>query len=178
MRHINGYWVDWYNNKWSDDFSDERSVVSFSKTLNDCHNCCDCRDCEDCSECKNSYNSMNCVNCYYCNDCYDCIDCNTCYHCTGCDNCQGCYDCYNCCDYIQQPQTYTTRIIDDRVGFVRFYYGKTSDGKMSLQISWDEFCYNLESFRITILKRYSDNEKYRSQFLKEIDKVKVLFELH
>lgn len=46
-----------------------------------------------------------------------------------------------------------------------------------VQVSYDCFRGSLEDFEKVVLEKYKDNDLYRKQYLKEIEKVKVLFEL-
>ena len=45
------------------------------------------------------------------------------------------------------------------------------------QVSCDCFRGSLEDFEKVVLEKYKDNDLYREQYLKEIEKVKILFEL-
>ena len=172
----------------------------------DCSYCCDCRSCNNCRYCDNCRNCRNCRNCYdcrnceycvdcrYCNDCSNCRYCNKCCDCRYCDNCYSCHDCRNCCDcdycnncchcgncnycrnYKSNPQRYITSKIGRRNDQTTFYYGKTENG-MEVQIICGCFRGNLEKFEKAVLETHKDNFFYRKQYLKEIEKVKVLFEL-
>lgn len=48
---------------------------------------------------------------------------------------------------------------------------------MEIQVVCGCFRGNLEEFEKAVLKTHADNDVYREQYLKEIAKVKVLFEL-
>lgn len=48
---------------------------------------------------------------------------------------------------------------------------------MEVQIVCGCFRGNLETFEKAVLETHKDNDLYREQYLKEIEKVKVLFEL-
>lgn len=48
---------------------------------------------------------------------------------------------------------------------------------MEVQIICGCFNGNLEDFEKAVLETHKDNDLYREQYLKEIEKVKVLFEL-
>lgn len=48
---------------------------------------------------------------------------------------------------------------------------------MELQVVCGCFKGNLEDFEKAVLEKHKDNDLYRKQYLKEIEKVKVLFEL-
>ncbi len=48
---------------------------------------------------------------------------------------------------------------------------------MSLQVVCGCFRGDLEEFEKAVLKTHADNDIYREQYLKEIQKVKALFEL-
>lgn len=48
---------------------------------------------------------------------------------------------------------------------------------MSLQVVCGCFRGDLKEFEATVLKTHADNDIYREQYLKEIEKVKALFEL-
>ena len=117
--------------------------------------------------------SSSMINCY---NCYNCCDC---YYCDNCDNCSNCYYCNNCSNckcYIENPALYRTDRIGSRNDQTTFYYGKTENG-MSLQVVCGCFRGDLEEFEKAVLKTHADNDIYREQYLKEIQKVKALFEL-
>lgn len=71
---------------------------------------------------------------------------------------------------------YVTSEIGSRNDKSTFYYGDTENG-MSLQVVCGCFRGNLEEFEQSVLKTDANNEEYKTQYLKEIEKVKVLFEL-
>ena len=48
---------------------------------------------------------------------------------------------------------------------------------MEVQVVCGCFRGNLEKFEKAVLETHKDNDLYREQYLKEIEKVKVLFEL-
>ena len=48
---------------------------------------------------------------------------------------------------------------------------------MELQVVCDCFKGSLENFEKAVLETHKDNDLYRKQYLKEIEKVKVLFDL-
>ena len=48
---------------------------------------------------------------------------------------------------------------------------------MKVQIVCGCFRGNLEEFEEAVLEKHKDNDLYREQYLKEIEKVKVLFDL-
>lgn len=161
MKQINGYWVDENNNRWNIKFYTEEAAEEFSKSL------------------------VNCYNCIGCDYCYNCQNCNGCRYCTGCINCNNCHDCRycgdcRCCDYCddykQNPQRYTTKNIGSRNDQTTFYYGETKNG-MEVQVVCGCFRGNLETFVKAVLETHKDNDLYRKQYLKEIEKVKILFEL-
>lgn len=164
MKQINGYWVDENNNRWDIEIYTEGQAEKCSKSLVNCYNC------------QNCYNCRNCRNCHYCYYCYYCCDC------CNCDNCRYCCYCYNCCDcnscdyYKLNPQRYTTNKIGSRNDQTTFYYGETKKG-MEVQVICGCFNGNLEDFEKAVLETHKDNDLYRKQYLKEIEKVKVLFEL-
>ena len=161
MKQINGYWTDGNNNRWDIGIYTEEQAEKYSKSLVNCH---DCRNCFDCHSCG------------YCDYCINCHDCNSCHNCRNCYDCQYCYNCRHCCDYKQNPQRYTTKKIGSRNDQTTFYYGETESG-MEVQVICGCFRGNLEDFEKAVLKTHKDNDLYREQYLKEIKKVKVLFEL-
>ena len=164
MKQISGYWVDENNNRWDIKIYTKGQAEKLSKSLVNCYNCrncCYCRNCNDCSEC--SY----CRYCRYCNDCCNCNNCRYCFY---------CYYCRNCHDYKSDPQRYITKKIGSRLDTTTFYYGETENG-MEVQIICGCFRGNLEDFEKAILETHKDNDLYRKQYLKEIEKVKVLFDL-
>ena len=152
MEQTNRYWVDENNNRWDCGIYTEGQAEKFSKSLVNCYNCHNCRNCRNC------------------HDCYDCD------YCDYCDSCYDCDYCHNCHDYKQNPQRYTTKEIGSRNDQTTFYYGETEKG-MEVQIICGCFRGNLEDFEKAVLETHKDNDLYRKQYLKEIEKVKVLFEL-
>ena len=121
-------------------------------------------DCISESEAQKSSESLkgcsNCYNCHYCRNC------------DYCDNCNNCRDCYRCAFYTKNPMLYRTDRIGSRGDHTLFYY----DG-MLLQVVCGCFRGDLKEFETMVLKTHANNEVYRNQYLKEIAKVKVLFEL-
>ena len=200
MKQINGYWVDENNNRWNIKFYTEEAAEEFSKSLVNCYNCIGCDYCYNCQNCN------GCRYCHNCHCCNDCQNCNGCRYCTGCINCNNCHDCRycgdcrccdycddcaccrycrycgdcRCCDYCddykQNPQRYTTKNIGSRNDQTTFYYGETKNG-MEVQVVCGCFRGNLETFVKAVLETHKDNDLYRKQYLKEIEKVKILFEL-
>lgn len=71
---------------------------------------------------------------------------------------------------------YRTAEIGSRKAQTLFCYGKTSNGT-SLQIVCGCFRGNLEQFEAAVMETHENNEVYRNQYLREIQKVKVLFGL-
>ena len=154
MKQINGYWVDANNNRWNTEIYTKGQAEKCSKSLIDCYNCDNCRCCYDCH---------GCYRCYCCYDCHCCCDC---------------YNCLGCYNYKQNPQRYTTGKVSSRNDQTTFYYGETKNG-MEVQVAcgcgW--FKGNLETFEKAVLEIHKDNDLYREQYLKEIEKVKILFDL-
>lgn len=164
MKKINGYWIDENNNKWDCNFYSEEKAIELSKTLIYCDNCFNCSYCSSCRYCH------YCHYCDYCRDCSGCNDCNICHSCHHCSYCIGCHG------YLDQPQIYVTKKIGRRNDNTTFYYGETKSG-MFIQVVCGCFHGNLEKFEKAVLETHSNSEKYRNQYLKEIEKVKVLFDL-
>lgn len=161
------------------DYCDNCQNCIDCRNCDNCHNCHDCNDCNDCCYCRNCHNCRNCNNCRNCINCINCINCYYCYYCRCCyycDYCHDCHYCHNCHDYKQNPQRYTTKEIGSRNDQTTFYYGETEKG-MEVQIICGCFRGNLEDFEKAVLETHKDNDLYRKQYLKEIEKVKVLFEL-
>ena len=100
-----------------------------------------------------------------------------CTECTDCDNCYNCNYCYNCDNFKINPQIYKTKRIGSRKSQTIFYYGKTDKG-MEVQVVCGCFKGNLEEFKNAVLETHKNNDKYLEQYLSEISKVKVLFELN
>ena len=191
MKQINGYWTDENNNRWNTEIYTEEQAEKCSKSLVNCYNCCNCRYCRYCSNCRCC---VNCDYCRYCSGCCDCdngydcrccVDCNDCRYCNDCRHCCYCHycrycryccDCHGCYNYKQNPQRYTTKEIGSRNDQTTFYYGETGNG-MKVQIVCGCFRGNLEEFEEAVLEKHKDNDLYREQYLKEIEKVKVLFDL-
>ena len=67
---------------------------------------------------------------------------------------------------------YQTKRIGSRDDVTYFYY----DGE-DLQVVCGCFRGNLKEFEEAVLKTHKDKPTYREQYLKEIEKVKALFEL-
>lgn len=155
VEKINGFWTDENNNVWNIKKYTKNEAERHSKTL------IDCRYCRNCSDC---------CGCWHCRDCRDCRGC------WDCHDCRDCQDLYNCYGYIENPRRYVTERIGLRNDNTYFYYGKTKKD-MSLQVVCGCFRGNLEEFEKDVLKKYVNNKEYREQYLKEIEKVKVLFEL-
>ena len=188
MKQINGYWTDENNNRWDIEIYTEEQAENFSKSLvncRNCYNCHDCRNCRNCHDCRNCcdccdcdycYNCCYCRNCRCCNNCYNCCYCRNCRNCDYCHDCRNCRNCDYCHDYESNPQKYTTSRIGSRNDQTTFYYGETKDG-MEVQIVCGCFRGDLEDFEKAILETHKDNDLYREQYLKEIEKVKVLFDL-
>ena len=158
MKQINGYWMDENNNRWNIEIYTEEQAEKCSKSLVNCHDCDNCCNCHGCSDCN------------YCHKCNDCRCCCDCYNCRNCDSCRNCYN------YKQNPQRYTTKKIGSRNDQTTFYYSETKNG-MEVQVVCGCFRGNLEDFEKAVLKTHKDNDLYRKQYLKEIEKVKILFEL-
>ena len=112
------------------------------------------------------------ISCHDCHDCRDCRDCRNCYYCSNCWGCWGCKGCMNCHDYKTNPIQYVTPKIGSRNENTRFYYDRKT-----LQVVCGCFRGNLKEFEEAVLKTHANNEEYKSQYLKEIEKVKALFEL-
>ena len=71
---------------------------------------------------------------------------------------------------------YTTKKFGCRNAQTIFYYGKTDKG-MEIRVICDFFKGNLEEFENAVMETHKDNNKYREQYLREIGKAKVLFDL-
>lgn len=173
MKHENGYWIDLNGNRWSDCISESEAKKS-SESLRGCINCSDCSNCCNCYGCRDCYGCNSCHESRYCHVCNKCCYCRHCYCCSKCNDCYGCrncYDCFGCCEYIQTPATYLTKKIGPRT---LFHYGDTAKGK-SLQVVCGSFRGDLTEFKAAVMKQNAD--VFREQYLKEIRKVKVLFEL-
>lgn len=174
-------WVDTKGNKWSVKDYSESEASKCSKTLINCHNCYNCSKCTNCYDCDTCYNCENSYCLYHCRCCYDC---HFCHHCTACHDmhdchhCFACFDIHNCHSYNEQPQIYATGKIGSRNDITRFYFGKTSEHKISLQVACGCFSGDLKKFEQAVLETHAKNEVYKNQYLKEIQKVKILFELH
>ena len=168
IKQIGKWWVDKNNNMWDCNVFKQEQAEQFSKTLIDCYNCVNC------------YNCRNCCSCFYCHDCY------LCHYCNSCNSCQDCCFCHKCRGYKSNPQRYVTAKNSNKNDQITFYYGETDKG-MEIQVVcdyfFDYFKDNIEEFKKTVLetpsnnKWHRDNEWHREQYLKEIAKVMVLFEL-
>ena len=170
MKQINGYWVDENNNRWNIEIYTEEEAEKCSKSLVNCYDCDNCYGSSSCNDCRCCCNCHGCCNCYCCRDCDNCRYCCDCYNCRNCDSCRYCYN------YKQNPQRYTTKKIGSRNDQTTFYYGETENG-MEVQVVCGCFRGNLEDFEKAVLETHKDNDLYRKQYLKEIEKVKVLFDL-
>ena len=192
LKQINGYWVDENNNRWNIEIYTEEEAEKCSKSLVNCYDCdncgaCgNCRNCKNCNYCNYCCDCLNCTDCTNCNDCCYCChcrycrcccDCRYCDDCRYCNNCRNCYYCCHCCNYKQNPQKYTTDKVGSRNSQTTFYYGETENNKKEIQVVCGCFRGSLEDFEKAILKTHKDNDLYRKQYLKEIEKVKILFDL-
>lgn len=170
MKKINDYWVDENNNKWWCGATTKEQAILYSESLIDCHSCCDCYDCSNCRDCR------DCSDCSYCSNCGDCRDCSYCSNCDDCRDCSNCSDCSDCSYYQIRPMQYVSSKIGSRNDQTTFYYGKTNNGNL-IQVVCGCFCGDLKEFEAAVLKTHADNDIYREQYFKEIEKVKVLFDL-
>ena len=171
MKQINGYWVDENNNRWDIRIYTEEQAEKYSKSLANCNNCFNCRNCYYCFNCR------NCCDCNYCGDCFSCRNCCDCNNCHNCRCCNNCRNCNYCKDYKQNPQRYTTDKVGSRNDQTTFYYGETKNNEKEIQVVCGCFEGNLETFEKAVLETHKDNDLCREQYLKEIEKVKVLFDL-
>ena len=110
--------------------------------------------------------SKTLINCSGCIDCIDCIDCRDCRDCRGCSYCSGCRG------YNDNPMRYVSPRIGSRNDNTTFYY---LNGDM--QIVCGCFRGDLEEFERAVRETHKNNEKHLADYLKEIEKVKVLFEI-
>lgn len=170
MKKIDEYWVDDNGNKWPRYRINEELAIIYSNTLINCHNCYNCSNCINCNDCN------DCSGCYNCRYCGYCSNCSNCDNCSDCSKCRGCYNCRSAKNYKVQPLAYITGNIGSRNDNTIFYYGETKNG-MSLQVVCGCFRGDLEEFEEAVMKTHAENDVYRNQYLKEIEKVKVLFEL-
>ena len=184
MKYINGYWVDDNNNCWDSTVYGEKEAKRLSESLENCHFCGNCESCKHCYYCTDCYNCESDRNCYDCFACDGCCYCGGCVSCCSCGGCLGCVECehcnhlYKCTGYIEQPQIYVTEKINNRIGCIRFYNGKSNNDKLTSQVTSDGFADNLRFFEMRVARICSPYKGYQSQLLKEIDKAKALFELH
>lgn len=94
-----------------------------------------------------------------------------------CTECTDCNNCYNCDNFKTNPQIYKTRKIGSRNSQTTFYYGEADKG-MEVQVVCGCFRGNLEEFETAVMKTHKNCDEYREQYLREIEKVKVLFDLN
>lgn len=140
-----------------------------------CNVCCDCEDCVGCSFC--SY-CADCKDCWFCNngnfnnDCYDCNRCYSCISCVKCDNCKRCVFCKYINGFEENPARYVTPLIGSRNDNTTFYY---SDKK--IYVTCGCFRGDLKAFEKAVRKTHKCNKKHFDDYLREIKKVKTLFEL-
>lgn len=177
LKKINEYWTDENNNRWDTEIYTKEQAKTFSKSLINCYNCYNCMNCNNCFNCNYC---DNCRNCGYCNNCHYCNNCENCYYCYYCSNCHDCHSCRYCNDcynYKQNPQRYITKKIGSRNDQTTFYCGKTENNEKEIQVVCGCFRSNLEKFEKAVLETHKDNDVCREQYLKEIEKVKVLFDL-
>ena len=189
MKKFNDYWVDENNNTWGVRKTTEEQAVSYSNNLINCKNCNNCIDCIGCNNCSGCRSCRICVGCYACKRCYSCDDCSnciSCYNCRSCGNCRNCHSCINCRDCIvckdcrhckdfeSSPQIYRTRKIGSRKDITLFYYTKEKGCYVACggPCFWD----TLDNFEMRVKEVHGDNE-YAKEYLKEIEKVKMLFDL-
>ena len=176
MKKINDFWVDEHNNKWNCATTTREQAIRNSENLIHCTDCTNCISCADCTGCRYCIECSCCRNCVGCTCCSYCISCKYSTNCTNCTDCKYCKECVYCTDYTETPMQYRTNKIGSRHDNTVFYYGKTEDG-MSLQVICGCFRGNLEEFENAVLKTHANRDLYRNQYLNEIDKVKMLFEL-
>lgn len=155
MKRVGDWWIDENNNKWDTRFYTEDEAENCSNTLTDC---------------------VSCVNCAYCVECAECTDCQDCISCWNCTDCQNCVSCSNCNGYVTNPSRYITQNIGSREGQTHFYYGKTKEDSMSIQIKCGCFHGDLKEFAEAVEKTHGADE-YGEQYRREIEKVKMLFDL-
>lgn len=188
MIRIEGsYFIDENNNKWDIAKYSKRDAIRLSTTLFCCTGCKNCRDCfscsycTDCASCSGCSGCVNCSSCFYCTYCTDCVNCShcfncrDCYRCLYCSSCSKCIDCSYCrycSDYKEQPMIYKTKKIGSRNANTTFYY----DGKNNIQVVCGCFRGNLKQFEEAVLETHKNNSTFKEQYLKEIEKVKVLFD--
>lgn len=188
MEKINEFWVE-YHNKWSCKKYSKETAISSGKCMNSCMGCIDCKECIDCFECKrcdscyvsnycrDCYHDIYCYNCKRCRDCRDCKDCHRCFDCTSCEGLQ------NCKGFLGQPEIYITNTVGLRNERIYFYYGFVKNMKeKQLQVIHEFSRSDLGQFEKEIIETYGNGlgaykEMYLKEYLKEIEKVKVLFEL-
>lgn len=193
MKKIDGYWCDDWNNRWNCSETTKEQAIMYSQSLincrdcYDCYRCSDCKDCENCYDCSHCWDCCNCHGCENCRDCNDCRECNSCRACRDCNNCSNCrcccycHDCRNCdncndCSYCHnyeiRPKQYVASGLGPREESAIFYYnGRT------LQVVCGSFRGNLKEFEKYVSNAHADSEKYKKQYLREIEKVKQLFDL-
>lgn len=108
-----------------------------------------------------------------------------------CDACRRCNNCTHldyCKDYISQPQIYTTNLKDKCYNRnLSFYYGyvKNKDNKSvdkKLEVCYGYYHDIVKNFNNLSLKEFEKitsklKEEIATYYLKEIEKVKILFEL-
>ena len=163
-------WIDTNGNTWPINGCNEESALALFKSLKCCTNCNCCVSSDNCNNCDRCVDCNKCHSCASCTGCIECTNCTDCYNCYNCVNCHGCSDCYHCHDYVSQPKIYMTTC-------ARFYYGETTDGEMSLQVVWKSQG-TLEEFEQAVMKEFANNEECRNICLKEIAKVKILFDIN
>ena len=183
MKKVNNRWVDAKNNSWNCNLYTKEQAEEYSKSLIDCRDCSSCTycsscsECRDCSSCRDCSYCRDCRDCSYCRDCRDCsycLDCSSCRDCLDCSSCRDCRDCTycsSCCDCKKQPQIYMTKRIGSRDASTFFY-----KNNRKVFVSCGCFHGTLADFEARVKEVYPVNNKYRIQYLKEIKKVKTLWE--
>lgn len=143
-----------------------------------CHKCSGCEHCDGCHDCSLCDDCHCCNLCKLCSFCQYCKNCKSCHYCNECDNCSYCHNCMFCKKYTANPMRYVTKINRRNICF---YYGKPRNGN-SMQIvcghpmGYTSVFKNLNRFQKSFLKK-CENKEERDNCLKEIKKVKVLFEI-
>jgi hypothetical protein len=194
LKETEQFWVDENNNKWAKNLYTKEQAEKWSETLIDCVSCINCEDCSFCRNCVDCVDCsccdgcdgckgcswcnkcISCENCEHCFDCYDCVACIGCRDCENCRDCKYCRDCKNCencisCTYCtKQPQIYKTTRIGSRKAITIFY--KTEH---KIKVVCGCFTGSLEEFEHAVNKTHANNKEYLNEYLKEIEKVKVLF---
>ena len=165
VKLVDGYWTDENSNVWNSEIYTESQAIVNSASLINCKNCINCDSCDSCNSCDSCY---SCYSCNSCDSCRSCRFCNSCYSCNSCDSCR-------CCDSSKemksQPQIYTSQKMGSRDDYTTFYFYDDI-----IYVKCGCFYGDLVKFEEAVKETHGKNE-HAERYIKEIAKVKMIFEV-